>query len=392
MSPTGQFIPGGMGEIKTPEGDIIGMMKPDTIHIGSAKTKNPYLIAVTDEEKSLELQVSERIKLTVFLQKNSDKVSTIRITKYRDRHGKGNYEEEQVISFSTFTLSKIADFLKLIGQIDLGIVEKKRITLTSNDPDEPIIIDENFKKQLLAAVSTTEGQKKFQELLASEELITGSDIIGLGYRKQQLDIFTRLLSDPTYLSRYRSDNNVRGPQDEAVWQHYFKKNPWIFGYGLNYIFLDTYTPQPNYGGSTVEGIGEQKGDYLTFTKATVSFTSLVEIKKPTTVLVTEEPNRNGCNVLGKEFIDAVSQLQINCQTWQVEGSRTETNMEELHDKDIYTQIPKGILVVGNTGQLNSKPKRDSFQVYRRNLINPEVITYDELYERAKAIVQYIERR
>jgi acyl-CoA synthetase (AMP-forming)/AMP-acid ligase II len=67
-------------------------------------------------------------------------------------------------------------------------------------------------------------------------------------------------------------------------------------------------------------------------------------------------------------------------------------MEEFHDKDIYTQIPKGILVVGNTGQLNSKPKRDSFQVYRRNLINPEVITYDELYERAKAIVQYIERR
>lgn len=382
----------GLEEIKVPEGDIIGKMSPDTIHVGSAKTKNPYLIAVTDEEKPLELQVSERIKLTIFLQKNTDKVSTIKITKFRDHHGKGHYEEEEKISFSTFTLSKISDFLKLIEQLDLGIVEKKRITLTSNDPSEPIVIDENFKKQILAAVSTPEGQKRFQELLASEDLITGSDIVGLGYRKQQLDIFGRLLTEPGYLEIYKTQHKIKGPQDEAAWQHFFNKNPWIFGYGLNYQFLDTYTDQPNYGGTNVTGEGTQRGDYLTASKANVSFTTLVEIKKPSTVLVTDKPNRKGCNVLGQDFIDAVSQLQINCQTWQIEGSQAPGNVEALHEQGIYTQIPKGILVVGDTNQLDNKIKRETFHIYRRNLLNPEVITYDELYARAKAIVEYIERK
>ena len=48
--------------------------------------------------------------------------------------------------------------------------------------------------------------------------------------------------------------------------------------------------------------------------------------------------------------------------------------------------PKGIVIIGNTSQLNNWDKRNSFERFRRELSNPEVITYDELYERAKFIV------
>jgi hypothetical protein len=58
----------------------------------------------------------------------------------------------------------------------------------------------------------------------------------------------------------------------------------------------------------------------------------------------------------------------------------------IHHSNIFTHEPKGILVIGNTNQLNSFEKRNSFELYRQNVHNPEIITFDELLERAKFIV------
>ena len=54
-------------------------------------------------------------------------------------------------------------------------------------------------------------------------------------------------------------------------------------------------------------------------------------------------------------------------------------------KNIYTVSPKGIIIIGNTEQLIDLSKRGSFERFRREMHNPEIITYDELYERAKFI-------
>jgi hypothetical protein len=56
-------------------------------------------------------------------------------------------------------------------------------------------------------------------------------------------------------------------------------------------------------------------------------------------------------------------------------------------ESIYTVKPRGIVVIGNLSELNSREKRNSFEQFRNNLSNPEVITYDELYERARYIVE-----
>ncbi len=55
--------------------------------------------------------------------------------------------------------------------------------------------------------------------------------------------------------------------------------------------------------------------------------------------------------------------------------------------NIYTVQPKGLLVIGNTTELSeNRDKRNSFERFRRNLQNPEIITFDELKERAEFIV------
>jgi hypothetical protein len=52
--------------------------------------------------------------------------------------------------------------------------------------------------------------------------------------------------------------------------------------------------------------------------------------------------------------------------------------------------PKTILIIGNTAELDSPHKRNTFDLYRSSLRNPEVVTFDELFERAKFIVGHSE--
>jgi hypothetical protein len=63
------------------------------------------------------------------------------------------------------------------------------------------------------------------------------------------------------------------------------------------------------------------------------------------------------------------------------------------DQDISLFDPKAIVVIGHTQQFKADDKKESrwkkrtFELYRRNLRNVEIITYDELYDRAKFIVE-----
>ena len=63
------------------------------------------------------------------------------------------------------------------------------------------------------------------------------------------------------------------------------------------------------------------------------------------------------------------------------------NIDELFHKNIYTINPKGILIIGNTEELQDRAKIETFEMFRSNISNPEIITFDELYERAKFIVE-----
>lgn len=78
-------------------------------------------------------------------------------------------------------------------------------------------------------------------------------------------------------------------------------------------------------------------------------------------------------------------MQAACREW-LESSRSAGNRDAL--KEAFTIQPKGILVVGNLKQLKDDRMRiHSFELFRRNLTNPEILTFDELYERAAFIVE-----
>jgi len=69
-------------------------------------------------------------------------------------------------------------------------------------------------------------------------------------------------------------------------------------------------------------------------------------------------------------------------------SQRSENTRILEKQSTFTVEPKGILIIGNTEELIKNESIVScFESYRRNVKNPEIITFDELYKRAEFIVK-----
>lgn len=54
---------------------------------------------------------------------------------------------------------------------------------------------------------------------------------------------------------------------------------------------------------------------------------------------------------------------------------------------VFTVKPKGIIVIGSLSQLDDRHKRETFQRFRKSIHGIDTITFDELFERAKFIVE-----
>jgi len=175
---------------------------------------------------------------------------------------------------------------------------------------------------------------------------------------------------------------------EPDWQNFFWEHQWIFGYGLRYQFLGLEQREASYGGESYKGTGKQRGEFFARTSGEESFTVVVEIKKPQTQVFVEpeQKYRSGVPKFSPEFIGGVSQAQVNGRTWDTEGSQRASDREMLEPRRIFTIAPLSILVIGSTTQLGKQHRRQCFELFRRNVHNPEIMTFDELFARAKYIV------
>ena len=109
--------------------------------------------------------------------------------------------------------------IKLINFPDSG-----KINLTDEELRN-LIASPNQVRRLIANNS-----ELVAEIVRSD--ITTEDVVALGYRREQLMRFERLLYERDY---FDSEKDQAGTTDEGLWQDFFERNTWIFGYGLSYI-------------------------------------------------------------------------------------------------------------------------------------------------------------
>lgn len=129
------------------------------------------------------------------------------------------------------------------------------------------------------------------------------------------------------------------------------------------------------------------------TRAEVSQFVFVEIKKDTTDLLRRgDAYRPGCWGVSAEVSNAVTQVQKT--TFEFARKRFRVALKDGDGDDTgetsYSIEPRSFLIVGNTTELRGNDDKIAcFELYRRNVRAPEILTFDELLHRARFIVENI---
>jgi hypothetical protein len=119
---------------------------------------------------------------------------------------------------------------------------------------------------------------------------------------------------------------------------------------------------------------------------------LVEIKTPQTPLLRgKEPIRSRAWGLNTELTDALAQINANVESWGNIGQDSPENKQFMEDKKLRRTVkPKGIVVVGMLNTLErDQTKLDTFELFRKGIHGGEIITFDELHDRARYIVERV---
>lgn len=227
--------------------------------------------------------------------------------------------------------------------------------------------------------------------------VTTKDLINFGYRKKQLEIFEKLLENSEFFEELRAkfkEESGKKVSDEQVWQKFFEKNTWILGYGLDYIFnaeLDSKKLEQVTSGSNFNS-GGKRTDALLKSLGAINSLCFCELKLSSDPLLKEvkNPYRGESWQISDALTGAIGQVQRTVHK-AIKDFSTKTEIKDKQDnltgETLYFYNPKAFILIGNLsefiveGKINEM-KFSSFEMFRKNLKNIEIITYDELYERA----------
>jgi hypothetical protein len=178
-------------------------------------------------------------------------------------------------------------------------------------------------------------------------------------------------------------DSLKQSDNEKLWQEKFKEYHWI----LSQIFC---TPtlfikdEAYVGGKTFEGTGGQYVDYIYGNNLTKN-AFLIEVKTPKTKLMNSNPYRQGVYSPSSELTGAISQVLRQLDSFYKEFNTLNRGSEEMHSNNIRCVIIAGSFedINGNTDMLAS------FEKFRNELRNVEIVTYDELFEKIKTLIDIL---
>lgn len=216
-------------------------------------------------------------------------------------------------------------------------------------------------------------------------------------RKRNLQHFERLLTEKEswkiYFEKYKDE--IKGKGEEAVWHHFLKKHHWFLGLNIDIKFIRDLITEGEVGIPNTDGRGSPFVDFLGIS----DYTTLVELKTSNTKIFTDtrkNTSRTNTWSFSSDFIDGISQCLGQKFDWdkKSESKNIVSGTQMINQTKHRTLDPKVIFIIGNKQEEFSEDstdvltviKRDTFERFRRNSRNVEIVTFDELYERANYIV------
>ena len=311
-------------------------------------------IAVNGEIQS----TKSKDKVTIRIDESEDAIRFWKfigfIYNYKDLVDVGEFEnsfkvvskDAYVLEFTEKTeLEKIQDLTELVGISDLNYNQLKAITF------------ENRKKNLRA----------FYYLLKNEN------------DSQQ---------------KYRDKYNVQNGE-EHIWHHFLQNNDWILGLNADLRFITQFLDEQKVGMENSQGTESPQVDLFGISE----FTTLIELKHSSTKFFKINKSKGRANTwdFTSDFIEGISQCLG--QKNELENSFKDKvfvkdDNKRLQKDGIESVDPKSLLIIGNKKiefpilELDNTNilKNKTLERFRRNNRNIDVLTFDELFERAYHIV------
>lgn len=358
------------------EEEIISNYKPNRLYWHEFEAGRFFQV-VHEDEKGAVIKFAPRTMLKVVYIKEQDDIEGFEIIKVV--HGK----DTERIKLSKFNFAQLKAFLSFISEIDLkGITEKRLKIFDEQELDADTI-------RSIKTLLSKNGGSELVETLINEGIISSKDIVNTSFRKRGLQIFADLKSNPEYWKSYAEENGLKQNSEEKVWQYFFEKNQWIFGYGLDYRYQEILQREVHLSTAELNGSNSVIGDYLLGDNF---FTTFIELKKPSTPLFGNEKNRSNSWRLSNALIDSVSQILEHKASGLIHLNEQQYIKGEPLNQKAYDS--KVILIIGDWTELKnadstqeSEIKKKTFELFRRDSKNIEILTFDELFERACFIAE-----
>jgi hypothetical protein len=338
--------------------------------------------ATVKDEMVLRLTPAGRYEIKATFLEDDRSIRTLTIQRYSSKSGP---LDKQYFSFVGGEIDTLLSFIAGVKTVPLDGAAKVHL---SDEVLRDIVLDQGQARRIFA-----KNPELFLQLAQQEDITR--DLVAVGYRRKQLQRFESLLHDPGYLASEQERLQCR-PED--VWQKFFEANTWIFGYGLSYQFLsklDERKLEQIVRGRDLTAAGK-RSDALMKTRGIISSLCFVEIKRHDTSLLGSAQYRPDVWPPSAELAGGVSQVQTTVHA-AIESLghklMPRNDMGDPSGEVLFNIEPRSCLVVGSLEQFQSDhgintPKFRSFELYRRHTWRPEIITFDELLQRARFIVDH----
>lgn len=230
----------------------------------------------------------------------------------------------------------------------------------------------------------------FRALIADDA--QAQDVVALAGRRAALERFRKMLDDDAFF-----DSQVEeGKGKEAVWQKFFEANPWVLGVGLGTQLFTSWSEgklEQIVKGHSIAGDGK-RADALLRTSGLIQSMVFAEIKHHRTPLLKDE-YRPSVWSMSKDLAGGISQAQVTVhQAVAGVGERVARRGDDGFETADLTYLirPRSFLIIGKLSEFKNDQgqhhpeKIRSFELARRHVQEPEVVTFDELLARAEWIV------
>ncbi|MFG6667135.1 Shedu immune nuclease family protein [Halomonas sp. HNIBRBA4712] len=269
--------------------------------------------------------------------------------------------------------NRITERARKAARISKSAATYNRLAYLLGNEQKPLpIANDSISKMLSIKISDTDKQAAMNLIVGDKSAIEQTDTVTLSRLKNDIE----LVSLEVLIKKY--EELLSKSAREETWQKLFNDNPFILNLAFGYPAIKI-SGQASVGGKHLSGDGEKITDFLLKNGVTNNL-AIVEIKKPSSMLLNKTQYRGAVFSASKELTGSVTQVLDQCYQLQKNISTIKVDSRVY---DIESYAIHCILIIGTMPTDENQKK--SLEIYRRNSKNVQIITFDEMLVKLKQL-------